>query len=290
MAATRGLSSSSGSSFRPRSKPDACAAARDLQLASSAPTDRPKSASKPRAALWSPKSRLHEETRTKTNSAASDWSVWLLAAESAESHQRGGTVTGRMRRLVHAAVEKASIKGRLADLDHGKAHEFAESCVISLALWRRFGSAEFAETIGWLERTDYAAMSALLPGRAVEAAVEVWKSGRQAAFGDTAALRSVRQHEIRAWGLGCSPAMARELHEAEQACLLMRGQADEDRLVMLRAARASSAGEAVVRAAYERLLLAPHHTFWDLWRKREAVVQAALTGEALGPVREALRQ
>ena len=52
--------------------------------------------------------------------------------------------------------------------------------MLSLAIWRRFGTAEFAEALGWVQRTDFAAILTLMPA-AVEAAVQVWKSGSHAA-------------------------------------------------------------------------------------------------------------
>lgn len=40
---------------------------------------------------------------------------------------------------------------------------------------------------------------------------------------------------------------------------------------------------------YDRLILAKHHDFWDLWRKREAVVKVAMF-QGQNELREALRK
>lgn len=193
------------------------------------------------------------------------------------------------------------------------AQDFAESCLLSLAVWRRFGTAEFAESLGWLHRTDYAAMCALLPQRVVDAAVEVWRQGRHAVGSRTAAQRAARAAEDRAWELGhasaavdpavsCAAAFGvagdvrlaeSELREAELRSALRQGGgliADAD-LAAQRAVRARGvAGESAVRQAYDRLLNAKHQPLWDLWRKRHSVVAVLLGGSGLDGVREALLQ
>jgi len=179
----------------------------------------------------------------------------------------------------------AGLGGRLAALiqaedvrDRRRGKEFAESCILSIAIWRRFGTADFAQSLGWLDRTDYAAMMALLPANAVEAAVRVWKSGRHAAGQDFEAQRCVRAAEVRAWRLGGGP---------EEDRVDAWDAAQEER-ARQRAKSTSAAGEAVVRDAYIRLLNAFHHPFWDLWRKRDLIIGVALGDGGLPALREAL--
>lgn len=210
--------------------------------------------------------------------------------------------TARLHRLVAQHVTAGSErpakmyqKGDLATRE--RARFFAESCLMSLAIWRRFGTAEFAEAIGWLERTDYAAMMQLVTVRAVEAAVQVWKQGRHAAAGHSDAQRCVCIAEMRAWDLGngaTGSATDRELRDAEHHLNFTmdsaaKRAANED-IMRLRAARVTVAGEVAVRGAYERLLHAKHHPIWDLWRKREHVIKAALGDGGFEAVREALSQ
>eukprot|EP00928_Gymnodinium_smaydae_P042103 TRINITY_DN28406_c0_g1_i1.p1 TRINITY_DN28406_c0_g1~~TRINITY_DN28406_c0_g1_i1.p1 ORF type:complete len:235 (+),score=42.46 TRINITY_DN28406_c0_g1_i1:322-1026(+) len=147
---------------------------------------------------------------------------------------------------------------------------------MSLALWRRLGSADFAEAVGWVERTDYAAMYALLPGGATEAAVSVWRTGRHAVSGPSRAQACARLAEQKAWALGARLAAASEPPPPAEGSELQRWRAE----------RATAVGEASVRAAYERLL----SPLWDLWRKREAVVAAALASASLDELREVLLQ
>merc|ERR1719158_2056499 len=84
------------------------------------------------------------------------------------------------------------------------AKAFADSSLLTCALCRRFGTLDFAQAVGWLSRTDYAAMTALLSARAVDAAVQVWKRGRHAVGTLTSAQRAVRGVELRAWAQGAS--------------------------------------------------------------------------------------
>lgn len=172
-----------------------------------------------------------------------------------------------------------------------RARFFAENCLMSLALWRRFGTAEFAEALGWVERTDYAAVMSLVTVRAVEAAVQVWKQGRHAAAGHSEAQRCVRSAELRAWDLGCSgPLRAEHPDQGAPPVGPAAKRAAAETLAGLRARRASVAGEAVVRGAYERLLHARHHPIWDLWRKRDGVIEAGLGDGGFEAVRVALLQ
>merc|ERR1712070_398237 len=177
---------------------------------------------------------------------------------------------------------------------------FAESCIMSLAVWRRFGSVEFAEMLGWIERCDYAAMCALQE-RAVESAIQVWKAGRHAVKGTSHAQRSAKAAEERAWQLGNGSTSARDgskvglessfasdyedLQKAEHwhslsttSIELMQSSHD---LTNHRASRVTPGGEAAVRAAYSRLLNAIHHPIWDLWQKRQSIVKVALEGGSL---------
>eukprot|EP00913_Durusdinium_trenchii_P009820 g9220.t1 len=156
--------------------------------------------------------------------------------------------------------------------------DFAESCLMSLALWLRFGSADFAESFGWVERTDYAAMTAL-PSRAVDAAVSLWRRGMHATGAGTTRQRSVRQNELRAWNLGADKEQDEELRAAEDAVKLTFSQSDVKALIKCRASRVNQAGEVMVRQAYERLIIGQQHSLWDLWRKRNFVVQALLQGD-----------
>ena len=142
-------------------------------------------------------------TATLNDVDVSDWAGWILNQDAVRPPQRENQAE-RRRKLVHAAMECSQLQGRLADVEdklHGQALDFAESCVMSLALWLRFGNADFAENFGWVHRTDYAAMVAL-PHRAVDAAVDLWRRGMHATGASTARQRSVRQSEIRAWDLG----------------------------------------------------------------------------------------
>mmetsp|Transcript_45677 Transcript_45677/g.108772 ORF Transcript_45677/g.108772 Transcript_45677/m.108772 type:complete len:319 (-) Transcript_45677:99-1055(-) len=146
--------------------------------------------------------------------------------------------------------------------DKRHAEAFAESCLMSLAVWRRFGTAEFAEAFGWVHRTDYAATLSLVQA-AVDAAVTVWKHGFHAAARHTLAQRNTQSVELQAWGVNCAP-----------ECIV----------------EVPPAAEASVRRAYERLLTAIHHPIIDLWRKREAIVDTALRTQATESIRAALMQ
>lgn len=187
------------------------------------------------------------------------------------------------------------------------AREFSDSCVLSLAIWRRFGTADFAHSLGWLKRTDYAAMVALLDGpRAIDAAVAVWRSGKNAVGGNTMAQRCTQLVELRAWELGActDPVIFSQTSFSSSAIssptsfsssthlgLSSRKNVLTEAVVQSRANQVTVAGEAAVRGAYARLLNARHHPIWDLWRKRELVSEAALdTGSGLEGLRKALLQ
>eukprot|EP00438_Fugacium_kawagutii_P019847 Skav227942 [mRNA] locus=scaffold146:537561:538307:+ [translate_table: standard] len=219
---------------------------------------------------------------------ASDWAGWILTQDSKKQHRENQAE--RRRKLVHVAMEQSQLQGRLADLAEneklrGRALDFAESCLMSLALCLRFGNPDFAETFGWVQRTDYAAMVAL-PCRAVDAAVDLWRRGVHATGASTARQRSVRQCELRAWNLGRDGGAP----ETEQVLELLReteeavkreqftSAASMKALMRHRASRANQPGEILVRQAYEKLIVGQQHSLWDLWRKRAFVVQAGLAG------------
>lgn len=241
--------------------------------------------------------------------------VGILAPLVAPFAGTGDAATLCMHRLLAPHAEE--LGDRPADLwrrggkERARAEEFGEQCLLSLAIWRRFGSGALAEAMGWVPRTDYAAVVALLD-RVVEAAVDVWRSGRHAAAEGTAAQRSVRAVEAQAWaaghGSGSDHRMggvldgggdrrennAQEASDAENARTLSTSAREavftESRLQSFRATRATPAGEARVRAAYTKLLRSPRQPIWDLWEKRQSVVEVLLGGHGFAGVREALRQ
>lgn len=195
-----------------------------------------------------------------------------------------------MHRLI--AERAKSLGARPADLyqedsdaARGRAVDFGESCLLSVALWRRFGTAEFAEAVGWIDRTDYAAMSVLLSTGAVDAAVGVWRQGRHAACGH-GAQQHVRSAELRAWQMG----RAKREDVGLELPGVQGGAAGEDALTRARAAAVTPGGEAIVRTAYERLVNIPHRPFWDLWRKRRALVECALRRRGMQAFQRALGQ
>lgn len=177
---------------------------------------------------------------------------------------------------------------------------------MSLAIWRRFGTVDFAEMLGWIERCDFAAMFSLQE-RAVEAAVQVWKGGRHAVAGTWRPQLSTIATEQRAWQLGNGSSSARaqssmgstfasdtdNLRSAEHNHSLSTTSFEASRashdLSYLRASRVTPAGEAIVRSAYARLLNACHHPIWDLWKKRQTIVDVALTTGGLEALHEALQ-
>ena len=132
----------------------------------------------------------------------SDWVTWILTEDAQKPPPQRETPAERRRRLVHAATEQHQQLHRFGDAMTSENMEFAECCVMSVAFWLRFGNADFAEQLGWIPRSDYAAMNAL-PANAVEAAVALWRQGMHATGTRTARQRSVRQSELRAWKLGC---------------------------------------------------------------------------------------
>jgi len=200
----------------------------------------------------------------------------------------------RLHRLLSPQVN--ALPGRPAELwqkgdfeAKNQAQGVARSCVLNLAIWRRLGTAEFAETLGFVERTDYAAMSAL-NGYAIDAAVAVWKSGRHAIGTRSAFQICGRAEETRAWKLGGG---ADELNEAERWSTLAVGSEARcmvGEIAEARAARITPAGEKVVRAAYDRLLNGQHHPFWNLCCKLEMVTDAALGTGGFPGLRGALNQ
>ncbi|CAE7274901.1 unnamed protein product [Symbiodinium natans] len=248
--------------------------------------------------LWSPKPKKNgyfPAGKREPEEFGADWAGQILARDCAKPPPRRLNEAERLRRLVQGAMERQGLSGRLAELlhepgTHQAAMDFGQSCLMSLALWHRFGSAEYAERMGWLERTDYAAMVATLPTRAVEAAISLWRSGQHAAGVDTTQQRSVRQIELRAWAMGNARQEAEEeLRAAEDAAKISSSTSHLEVLRACRAQRAQSAGEVLVRKAYERLTVGPSNSLWDLWRKREAILSTALEGAGFGPLREALR-
>lgn len=234
-----------------------------------------------------------EEVAVLEDAETRVWPSWLLNRDRA-----GGRLGAaeQMRRIAAEAAASAQLDlSRTDPASCARTRAFAECCVMSVALWRRFGTAEFAGSLGWVHRTDYAAAMALMPGRAVEAAVAVWRSGRHAAGEDSTPQRLVRKAELRAWELGRRKAEPGVLdHEGDvcQAAMLAGCSASmaAERLVTERMRSATAAGEAVVRGVYERLIVAHQHNLWDLWRKREALVKAALEDGGPEPIREVLRK
>lgn len=260
------------------------------------PRSGPKASKSPRfPPLWSPRPRNLTAAPGKAEEGAPDWASDILCRDAAKPPPKRLNDAERLRRLVQGAMERQALSGRLVDLlqvpaKQQAAIDFAGSCLMSLALWHRFGSADFAEALGWLERTDYAAMVATLPTRAVEAALTLWKSGLHAAGADTMQQRSVRQVELQSWDMGNDRRdTEEELRAAEDAAKLTSSAQHLQALKDCRARRAEAAGEVLVRKAYERLTVGPSNSLWDLWRKREAIIKAALAGGGFRPLREALR-
>lgn len=257
--------------------------------------------------FWSPKIRPppHQAFRSDALAAAvqedaapddaetRDWPAWLLMRDRASPRLGVGE---QMRRISAEAAASAQIDlSRTDPASLGRARAFAECCVLSVALWRRFGTAEFAGSLGWVHRTDYAAAMALLPGRAVEAAVAVWRSGHHAAGADSTPQQLVRKAELRAWELGhrkADPGVLDHELQVGQAALLAGCSPSmaAERLVTERMKSATAAGEAVVRGVYERLIVAHQHNLWDLWRKREAIAKVALEDGGPEPIRDVLRK
>mmetsp|Transcript_62568 Transcript_62568/g.136810 ORF Transcript_62568/g.136810 Transcript_62568/m.136810 type:complete len:240 (+) Transcript_62568:98-817(+) len=159
---------------------------------------------------------------------------------------------------------------------------------MTIAIWRRFGSLDFAEALGFLDRVDFAAMSNLLSGVALEVAVSVWRRGKHAAGDSSASQRSVRAAEQKAWQQGASLDRGAfpELTWTSGRC----GKGIDELQETLRSRKVTAAGEHIVRAAYARLLNGKHQPILDLWRKREFVVQPLLAGAGLSAVRHALQQ
>merc|ERR1712232_785044 len=99
------------------------------------------------------------------------------------------------------------------------------------------------------ERTDYAAMTALIP-IAVDRAVEVWRTGQHAVAEGSVAQCAARSVERRAWQAAATPTEAVELLAAEQELVNVKlntvaARRANERIVKLRAMRAASAGEAL---------------------------------------------
>ena len=227
----------------------------------------------------------------------SDWAGWILSQDAKKTSPCSESQPERLRKLVQTAVEHNHLEGHLAEIraqekgaEAASQHvlDFAESCLMSFAFWLRFGSADFAEKLCWVERTDYAAMTAL-PNRAVDAAVSLWQCGMHATGANTRRQRSVRQIELRAWNLGANKEQEKELQAAEDAVKLSFSPSNVKALVKCRARRVNQAGEVMVRQAYERLVVGQQHSLWDLWRKRDFIVKAILQGGGFRPLREALR-
>lgn len=212
----------------------------------------------------------------------SDWVTWILTEDAQKPPPQRETPAERRRRLVHLATERHQQGRFVRDAMTSENMDFAECCVMSVAIWLRFGNADFAEQLGWIPRSDYAAMNAL-PANAVEAAVALWKKGMHATGTRTARQRSVRQSELRAWKLGAGEAESTE--NIRTLTPLARIKVRQSR-----ASRVNQPGELLVRHAYERLILGQEHSLWDLWRKRGFVIQAALEGGGFRPLREALRK
>jgi hypothetical protein len=130
---------------------------------------------------------------------------------------------------------------------------------------------------------------------AVDTAVGVWKTGHHAVAQTSAAQRAAHSVELRAWLVAATPAEAEELQASEQKLANVKVNATEARraiehLTRLRSKHVTSAGEALVRAAYDCVLNGRHHPIWDLWRKRESIVSVALSDEGLAGLREVLLQ
>lgn len=219
---------------------------------------------------------------------------------------REDSTTAQLHRLL--AKKVAQLPAPFADLcrglgaqdalqARGLAQDFAERCLLSLAIWRRFGTAEFAEQFGTVERTDEVSIFHL-PRHAVDAAVAAWKSGRHAVAETSAAQACARRAEMRAWEFGSVDAGAlgaQDFREQELALPLARGRkptaAQRDgEAARLRAMRATAAGEAIVRPAYARLLGARHHPILELWRKRGLITDALFGPGGLPAIRAALAQ
>lgn len=212
----------------------------------------------------------------------SDWVTWILTEDAQKPPPQRETPAERRRRLVHLATERHQQGRFVRDAMTSENMDFAECCVMSVAIWLRFGNADFAEQLGWINRSDYAAMNAL-PANAVEAAVALWKKGMHATGTRTARQRSVRQSELRAWKLGAGEAESTENIRTLTPLAQIKVR-------QTRASRVNQPGELLVRHAYERLILGQEHSLWDLWRKRGFVIQAALEGGGFRPLREALRK
>lgn len=98
---------------------------------------------------------------------------------------------------------------------------------MSLALWRRFGTAAFVDVFGLAPRPEEAdlprrslrlerAIGHAIGEAALDAAVELWREGRHAcAQAKDGPQSQAWQAEQQAWRLGGSPASVRELEELE---------------------------------------------------------------------------
>eukprot|EP00443_Scrippsiella_acuminata_P058240 CAMPEP_0115482974 /NCGR_PEP_ID=MMETSP0271-20121206/58613_1 /TAXON_ID=71861 /ORGANISM="Scrippsiella trochoidea, Strain CCMP3099" /LENGTH=260 /DNA_ID=CAMNT_0002910803 /DNA_START=79 /DNA_END=858 /DNA_ORIENTATION=+ len=221
--------------------------------------------------LWSPKIPTPRSVDDFAKTPLTKLKLSPAAAATSRVLQQGrdqddARTIARLHRLVARQASLLDDRPRKMHLSGDSvaghvARDFAASCLLSLAVWRRFGTADFAEALGWLTRTDYAAMVALLPDRAVEAAVEVWRAGRHAAGERTAAQRCARAVEERAWSLGCPAGSADAREAAAELC--------ETELTRSLRRGGSAAAEAA---------------------KRDSVVAALLDHGTFESVREALRQ
>ena len=80
----------------------------------------------------------------------SDWVTWILTEDAQKPPPQRETPAERRRRLVHLATERHQQGRFVRDAMTSENMDFAECCVMSVAIWLRLAIANFAEQLGWI--------------------------------------------------------------------------------------------------------------------------------------------
>jgi len=145
----------------------------------------------------------------------------------------------------------------------------ARGYVITVALWRRFGTVEFIDQLGFQHLPNSEAELKELTERVLNAAVAVWRQGAHACTDAYAPAKHCHRLEDTAWkpgGMDTNLSVRRqarvaELREAERSGILPRS------LAKMRMVLVSRGGEKYVRNAYAELIDCATRPIRSLWEQ-----------------------
>mmetsp|Transcript_4569 Transcript_4569/g.12066 ORF Transcript_4569/g.12066 Transcript_4569/m.12066 type:complete len:425 (-) Transcript_4569:8-1282(-) len=196
-------------------------------------------------------------------------------------HDRTGILISRMLSLQASAWEKASGEG---STNTDSRDRLARDYVFSVAIWRRFGSAEFADRLGFVHCPESEISLDMLRDRILDVACSLWTDGFHACTDAYEPASQCHAIELAAWLRKPRSGLLAEGHEQLASALWQAESqgAPARKLRRMRRALASGCGARYVRAAYSCFLDEPSWPIRALWERSASLAAGLMSGSCTG--------